>query len=399
MIRLRALLAAAALAAAAACAAASGAASASGVGNASPGPASPRYLYVTNQGAASVSVIDVDARSEVARVDLQALGFGPTAKPHDVAVEPDGSYWYVTLIGENRVLKFDRENRLVGQVEMEVPGLVIVHPTEDLLFVGRSMSAVNPPSSVAMIRRSDMTLLDEIEVVFPRPHALQARPQGDRVYTASLAENRFAAIDPESGDVELFEAPPPAGADAAHVMAGDSAHAGADSSMQGMHGPARRDVHTLVEFAISPDGGTMVTGGEISGEILVYDITAPDSPRLLRTLAVGGAPWHPAFAPDGRTLWVPLHQANQVAVIDTATWEVADRIMGRGLAQPHAVSLTPDGATAFVSNNNTGGEYTPTGDDPHAGTVVAIDARTHAIVSVIEVGANATGMDLAHPGS
>ena len=75
----------------------------------------------------------------------------------------------MSLIGENRVLKFDRENNLVGQVEMEVPGLVVGHPTRDLLIVGRSMSAVNPPASVALIRSSDMTLLGEIEVLFPAP--------------------------------------------------------------------------------------------------------------------------------------------------------------------------------------------------------------------------------------
>ena len=37
-------------------------------------------LYVTNQNGASISVIDVERQEEVARVDLQALGFGPNAK-------------------------------------------------------------------------------------------------------------------------------------------------------------------------------------------------------------------------------------------------------------------------------------------------------------------------------
>ena len=58
-------------------------------------------LYVTNQNGASISVIDVERQEEVARVDLQALGFGPNAEAHDTALEPDGSFWYVSLIGEN----------------------------------------------------------------------------------------------------------------------------------------------------------------------------------------------------------------------------------------------------------------------------------------------------------
>jgi DNA-binding beta-propeller fold protein YncE len=367
--------------AAAACAAGQGSAAGAGPGAGPVGRSGP-LLYVTNQNGASVSIIDADARAVVGRVDLQALGFGPNAKPHDIAVEPDGSFWYVSLIGENRVLKFDRENRLVGQVEMEVPGLVIVHPTEDLLFVGRSMTAVNPPPSVAMIRRSDMTLIEEIDVLFPRPHALTVRPQGDFVYSASLAENRMAAIDPASGDVVLIDVPAARPANADSAAAADSA---AHAAMG--HDPAHTP-HTLVEFAVSPDGRTLVTGGEISGDLLVFDLAEPAAPRLVTTVRLGGSPWHPAFSPDGRTVWVPLHRADQVAVVDAATWTVADRITGAGFAQPHAAVPTPDGRTVYVSNNNTAGP---------AGSVVAIDAATRTVAAVLEVGPNATGMDLAHP--
>jgi YVTN family beta-propeller protein len=336
------------------------------------------FVYVTNQGEATISVIDIGRRAEVARIDLQDLGFGSNAKPHDTAVEPDGSFWYASLIGENRVLKFDRQNRLVDQVEMEVPGLVVAHPTMDLLIVGRSMSAVNPPSSVALIRRSDMTLLDEVDVVYPRPHANATRR--DRwAYSASLAENRMAVIDLETEDVTLLDLPAPAVHDSA-AMATHEGHEGMTP-------------HTLVEFAIAPDGQTMVAGGQISGELMVFDLGDPAAPRVVHRIQLGGAPWHPAYTPDGRSVYVPLNQANQVAVIDTGTWEVVDRIEGRGIAQPHGAAPSPDGTIMFVSNNNTKGTYVPAGPDPKAGTVVAIDTGTREIVAVIEVGENATGLD------
>lgn len=355
---------------------------ASGTAAGQVGPAqSPRYLYVTNQNGASISVIDVDRLEEVARIDLQAMGFGPQAKPHDTALEPDGSYWYVSLIGENRVLKLDRENRIVGQVEMEVPGLVVAHPTMDLLIVGRSMSAVNPPSSIALIRRSDMTLLDEIEVVYPRPHANAVRR--DRwAYSASLAENRMAAIDVESGDVTLIDLPEPTAQDTAGMEHAEH------------HGMTP---HTLVEFALSPDGNTMVAGGQISGELMVFDLADPAAPRVVERIQVGGAPWHPAFTLDGRWVFVPLNRANQVAVVDTATWEVVDRIEGRGIAEPHGAVPSPDGRRMFVSNNNLQGGYVASGTDPKAGTVVAIDIATREIVAVIEVGPYATGLDTVPP--
>ena len=372
-------LSAIAAALALACAAASGAAGGPRPGGSAAsagGPAEPALLYVTNQNGASVSVIDVERQEEVARVDLQALGFGPNAKPHDTALEPDGSYWYVSLIGENRVLKFDRENSLVGQVEMEVPGLVVAHPTRDLLVVGRSMSAVNPPSSVALIRRSDMTLLDEIEVLFARPHANSVN--GQYAYSASLAENRMGVIDLDSGDVELIDLPEPATIDTAGMEHAE--HAGMTP-------------HTLVEFALSPDGRWMVAGGQISGVLIVFDLVDPSTPRLVQRVQIGGAPWHPAFTPDGRWVYVPLNRANQVAVVDTETWEVAERIQGRGIAQPHGAAPSPDGRWMFISNNNLEGTYVATGSDPGVGTVAVVDTGTREIVQVIEVGPYATGLE------
>jgi len=362
-----------------ACAAASGTAAAGSTATASGAGAIEQapLLYVTNQNGASISVIDVERQEEVARVDLQALGFGPNAKPHDTALEPDGSYWYVSLIGENRVLKFDRENRLVGQVEMEVPGLVVAHPTRDLLIVGRSMSAVNPPPSIALIRRSDMTLLEEVEVVYPRPHANATR-RDQWAYSASLAENRIAVIDLESGDVTLVDLPEPALRDTAGMEHAE--HAGMTP-------------HTLVEFALAPDGRTMVAGGQISGELLVFDLSDPAAPRIVQRVQIGGAPWHPAFTPDGRWIYVPLNRANQVAVVDTESWTVVERIAGRGIAQPHGAAPSPDGRFMFVSNNNLDGTYAASGPDPSAGTVVVIDTTTREIVKVIEVGPNATGLE------
>ena len=108
-------------------------------------------------------------------------------------VEPDGSAWYVTLIGAGKVLKLDRNDRVLGSAEMEVPGLIALHPSKDLMFVARSMSAVNPPPRMAVIRRSDMTVLDEVDLLFPRPHGIVVHPKGRVVYVASLGTNQIAS--------------------------------------------------------------------------------------------------------------------------------------------------------------------------------------------------------------
>ncbi|RMH68073.1 MAG: hypothetical protein D6685_02840 [Bacteroidetes bacterium] len=366
-------------------------------------------LYVANQGAAMVSVIDMARNVVVRNVKLQALGFDANAKPHHTAVEPDGSHWYVSLIGASQVLKFDRDNRLVGQVAFETPGMLALHPTEDLLYVARSMMAVNPPTRIGAIRRSDLALT-EIDVFFPRPHALALNPAAGYVYTASLAENRIASVPVGEEDV---------------------------AELIGLDGP----VHTLVQFAVSPDGQTMVAGGQLTGAFFLFDLSDPATPTPVARLDLGAMPWHPVFTPDGRFVYIGNQGANTVTVVDVARREVAAVITGDGLAEPHGIAVSPDGRFVYVSNRNLKSAYTPRwvrftqemaeegpahegtdhagmGHDGHGmanppeptanhdmdhgmmmdmeaeygGTVVVIDTATQEIVRVLELGAYPSGM-------
>lgn len=317
-------------------------------------------VYVVSQEAASVSVLDAATGDLLETVDLTAMGFSATGKPHHVAVEPDGSFWYVSLIADGKVLKLDRENRLVDQADFETPGLLALDPTSDLLYVGRSMAAVNPPQRVGILRRSTMEM-DQVDVFFPRPHALAVDPAGDRFFTASLAENRMAWA--------------PLGAEEVDLMALD--------------GP----LQTLVQFAVSPDGRWLVAGGQMTGELLVWDITG-EEPVLKHTLELGGQPWHPSFTPDGAELWVPRRTANAVTVVDASTWTVDQVLEHPALAEPHGSAVSSDGRRVFVASRNTTGDY-PAAGNP--GTVVTFDRETREVLNVVEVGHYAAGMGAPTP--
>ena len=160
-------------------------------------------VYVTNQGEAMVDVIGTQSNTVVRRIDLTTLGFSINAKPHHIAVEDDGSYWYLTLISEGGVLKFNRLNEMIDQAAFEVPGLLALDPSSDRLFVGRSMAAVNPAQRIGIIDRSTMNI-DEVDVFHPRPHALAVSPTGEFVLSGSLGENRIIAINMESGDATRY---------------------------------------------------------------------------------------------------------------------------------------------------------------------------------------------------
>ena len=318
-------------------------------------------LYVCNQGEATVSVIDMESKTVETTVDLKDRGFSDTAKPHHVVADPDGSHWYVTLIGANTILKFDRQNEIVGRVDsFEVPGLLAIPPTSDRLYAGRSMSAVDPPKSLGVIDRSDMTVQDRVDTFFPRPHPLAVRDDGKFVFIASLATNQLMGIETDSNRTTLTR------------LGGET--------------------QTLVQFAMTPDGETLIGGGQKTGQLLVFDARKAPALSVRDTIGVGVQPWHPVISRDGQTAYVPNKMSHSVSVVDLESDSVRTTIEGEGLAQPHGTALSPDGKYLFVSNNNRKGTYTPTGENSEAGTVTVIDTATDEIVKVIEVGTYPTGV-------
>lgn len=326
-------------------------------GGAGVGPDDPRELvYVASQAGATATVLDARDGSVVAELDFEALGYGTNARPHDIVADPDGSHWYISLIGAGRVLRVDAYHRVIDEARFDAAGMLAVDPTSDWLYVGRSMAAVNPPQWIGMVRRSAMAL-SQVDVFFPRPHALAVDPHGERVFSASLAENRMAIAPVGSEDVELVD----------------------------VEGP----LHTIVQFAVSPDGRWLVGGGQMSGALLVWDITGM-RPELRATVPLGGQPWHPTFTPDGSEVWVPDLTGNAVTVVETSAWSVSGRVTHPALVEPHGSATSNDGRTMFVTARNTAGAY----GSGAPGTVLAIDVASRTVRWVAEVGAYAAGIDV-----
>ena len=321
-------------------------------------------LYVANEAGALVTIIDTDENRVVRTVDLTERGFGPNSKPHDTAVGPNGDYWYLSLISVNRVLKFNRDNEIVGRIEFEAPGLMKLDPNTERLFVGRSMGAVNPPKSIGIVSGPQALDLRIVDVFFPRPHALAVDPSGQQAYVASLAQNQVAGINAASGQMELTS----------------------------MGGP----VNTLVHFDVSPDGQTLASGGQISGKFFFFDLSeTPLTPRVTDSLQLGGQPWHPTYTPSGERLYVPQKTANAVSVIDAEAREVETVIRHEALAQPHGSAVRPDGRYVYVTGSNVKGTYAPrypgVYGDENRGTVVVIDTRTNEVVKVLRADQDPSG--------
>jgi len=325
------------------------------------GQAQSPKLYVCNQGEATVSIIDMDSKTVTTTVDLKTRGFSENAKPHHVVAEPNGSHWYVTLIGANTILKFNRKNEIVDRIDdFEVPGLLALHPSSNRLYVGRSMSAVDPPKSMGVINRKKMKVVKRVDTFFPRPHPLAVRNDGTYAFIASLATNQLMGMNTKSGETKLTRL---------------------DGATQ-----------TPVQFAMTPDGKTLIAGGQKTGQLLLFDASQAPTLSVTDTVGVGKQPWHPVISNGGSLAYVPNKMSHTVSLVDLERGTVTKTIKGKGLAQPHGTVLSPDGKYLFVSNNNRNGTYSPSGDNPDAGTVTVINTSTKKIAKVIEVGTYPSGI-------
>lgn len=334
------------------------------------GPESVR-LYVPNQMGASVSVVDGSGRL-VETVDLRRFGFSEQAMPHQVAAASDGSAWYVTLVGDGLVARFSRENELVARAEIELPGMIVMDAGRDRLYVSRALRAVDPPRSLAVLRASDLTVVEEPDIFVSRPHALAVDTVSGRVYSGSLGNDQIASFDPQTGRVEVTNA---------------------DGAGNG-----------IIGLAVSPDGRRVVATTQLTNRLLAFDATGPGPLVPIASIPVEAGPYDVAYSPDGASVWFPNQQANAVTRVDATSWTVGAVIRSDLFAEPHGVAITPDSRTVYItSHGKDSGAPDPTeisGRGPRSapanGNVVIVDAAADSIRSVTEVGPFAAAPGLAH---
>ncbi len=319
-------------------------------------------IYVCNQGDGTISIIDAQKHIVSKTLNLADYGFSSGSKPHHIVVEQDGNIWYVSLVADGKVLKFNKENELLGTADTPTPGMMALHPTQSKLYVGRSMTAPTPPSSIISIDTETMAVT-EIPLAFARPHALVVQNSGNYLFCGSLSDNKIAIIDSGNDEVEEI-----------FTLAGNN--------------------HVFVQFEISLDSKQLYATGQISNQLLFFDVDSLGSLSLNQTIDVGLQPWHPILSPGGQTLYFGNKESNSVSVIDIIS-KTGTTITGNGLASPHGSSLSKDGEYLFISNQNKNGDYIPSNSSGNAsdtGTVVVINTSTNSIEKIIEIGKIPSGM-------
>lgn len=336
-----------------------------------PHEAAAEKLYVCNQGSGMVSVIELNTWMVIRNIKFKDLGFSDNSKPHDITVDETGN-WYVSLIGDGKVLKFDVNYNLLGDVDFSSAGLLALNTKNSILYAGHTLSNPDVPQTLAAINYQDMTLTN-ISLPYTRPHALATHFNSNYVFNLSLVDNRIAVINSESN---------PENVENVQILPGEN--------------------RTIVQLTIAPDNNSAVLSSQFDQKLLILDISNIAAINVVDSVMVGHHPWHPKYSGDGSKIFVGNNVSNTVSVVNTSSYQ-QEQLYGigdgsDGLAQPHGLVVSNGNPLIYVSNRNTNGLYTPRynfGDNANTGTIVVINTELNQTEKVIEIEKFPSGLALS----
>lgn len=254
-----------------------------------------RKVYVSSDGASTVSVIDTATDKVVASIDVGA-------NPHGLAMSRDGRKVLVSGFGSNRALIIDTAtDKVTGEVAAPQVHNGTISPDGARAWVG---SQKQGEAAIIVLDLQSMTRVGSIGLD-KTPRALDASPDGRRVYFTLAGVNAIQVLDTSTNQV------------IAQVPVGASPHLAPPT----------------------PDGRWDLAVVQGPGELGIID-TATNT--LAATVPVGKLPHWIAITSDGRSAWVANEGSNDVSLVDLSTRAVTATVpVGNA---PRKIAVQPVGA-------------------------------------------------------
>ena len=296
-------------------------------------------LVVSNEGSASVTVLDARADTVVGVVPLGH-------RPRGIHAAPDGSRVYVATSdpspnaqgdGDAIIALDPRTGAVLDRIRAgSDPEQFALSPDGSRLY------AANEDAGLATV--TDLRAGEERAslAVGIEPEGVAVSPDGRWAYVAAETSNTVSVIDARTNRVVasfLVDVRP-------------------------------RDV------AFAPDGRRAYVTNEIAATVSVVDV-ARHAVVATIPLARASKPVGVVVSPDSRRVFVALGGAHGVAVIDAATGAVTTTVpVGR---RPWGVALSPDGRRLYTANGV-------------SGDVSVVDTGTLRVVATVPVGERPWGV-------
>ena len=294
--------------------------------------------------------------------------------PHNLAVAPDQSAYYITIAHGTpfgSLWKFDAAtDTVLGRAPLEMfPTTIGLTPGGELALVANSdfhgdHPRVNP---VSVIYTPTMTPVTDIPAC-DMPHGVKVNHAGTFAYVSCMHSDELLEVDLATLAVTRRASTGAASASMAGMGHGDAPAAGhPDDSCQ----------PTFV--SVSPDDRTLYAACNHSATLQAWDAAT-----FTRTgqVAVGAGAYNVEPSPDGTLVIVTNKKAQSISLVDAATLAELARIpVTRKIV--HGVAYAPDGRYAFISQESIGAD---------SGAVDIIDLAARKDVGTITIPGQPTGI-------
>lgn len=283
--------------------------------------------FITNQAADLVAVLKLND-NQVTR--LIPVGGRPNLidAPHFITLSPDNRYFYVSLIQEGYLEKYDinvdypfnRTDRIPAGLN---PAHITIAPDGASGYV-TNFDASGTERMVRKFNTSPMQIIDTVSnVAMTAPHGMALSNDGQFLYVTSQIGEYIFKINTTNFEVEnsapLDPSVPPTG-----------------------NGTGNYKPYQVI---ISPDNELLYISCTSSNEVRIYNSS---DLRHVKTISVGTNPLLMKITNDGRFLFVCNRNDNTVTIINNASQTVQTTVFGVGI-QPHGVDFSSDGQYAIIA--------------------------------------------------
>lgn len=317
-----------------------------------------RKAFITNQASDFVAVVNLDNNFLVRLIPVGGRNnqTQPLDAPHVIIVDNQGAYFYVSLIAEGYIEKYDaRTYERVGRMQAGTsPAHIVISADGSYGYYSNFDATSNPEKCIKRFDTQTMTITHTIvDENRPggmwQPHGMRLTHDGQYLVAATEKGEFLYVISTATN--EIIDAVP---VDASVPYNGNGT---------GLFIP--------YQVAITPDDRYAYVTCLKSNDLRVFDM---QTRAFIQTIAVGLNPLAHEISPDGRWCYVPNRNSNSVTVIDVQTRTVVKTISSVG-AQPHKIDFTEDGHYAYVTCESISGGFIhhPSTGSNRPGTTAVID--------------------------
>lgn len=339
-------------------------------------------VFFTSQFVDLVGVLDIQTGLIMRYVTAgHPLPFSqPPEAPHNVQIDDQGRYYYVTLISANFLRKYDAvTNELVGEAAVgQSPAHVVITADGSKAYVTNFAQGIG---QVYVVNTASMT----VERVITHPlmnktHGARLSHDGVYLYIGNNASDLLTIIRTANDS----------------IVANLHVSNGLPSPGSFVYKPYQVAVRNDDRFIYISCNGAVTTDGR--GVVSVFERNG-DTFTFVRLIPVGVNPLQLEVTRDQRYVYVCNRGSASVSVIsaDSNAFYTTIEDVGK---QPHGIDITEDSRTAYVTCENVLGSEPPhhpvTGSKTPA-FIAIIDVNDHQVIRRIEVGGFAAGVSI-YPG-